>query len=58
MISFATEYYIRWLQSKVKVVTNGQSCKAQVINAGISEGSLLGLALFLLYINNMPKSIL
>lgn len=45
------------MDRSLKVVVNGQSSKALAINAGTPQESLLGTTIFLLYINDLSKSI-
>ena len=44
----------RWLQ----VVLDGKSSQEYPVNAGVPQGSILGLTLFLLYINDFPDSVI
>ena len=44
----------RWL----RVVLDGTSSQEYPVNAGVPEGSILGLTLFLLYINELPGNVI
>ena len=43
----------RWL----RVVLDGTSSQEYPVNAGVPKGSILGLTLFLLYINELPGNV-
>ena len=50
------EYYLR--DRKQRVVLNGQNSVWRKINSGAPQGSVLGLLLFLIYINHLPDGIM
>ena len=44
----------RWL----RVVLNGKSSQECLVNAGVPQGSILGLTPFLLYLNDLPDGVI
>ena len=43
---------------RLRVVLNGKSSQEYPVNAGFPQGSILGLTLFLLYINGLPGHVI
>ena len=52
LMQFQVRYFLS--NRRFRVVLDGKSSQEYPVNAGVTESSILGLSLFLLYINDLP----